>query len=117
MKIAVASEGLDVSQHFGHCSNYNYFTVANGAVVDCQNMPSPGHLCDSMAPLMKELDVGALITGGIGAGAKSAFDAHNIPVVTGASGNARQAVEDYLSGQLTSSSRFCAGHGEPCANN
>ncbi|MEG0072677.1 MAG: NifB/NifX family molybdenum-iron cluster-binding protein [Raoultibacter sp.] len=114
MKIAVASEGLDVSHHFGHCLNYNYFTVADGAVVDCQNMPSPGHLCGSMAPLMKELEVGALITGGIGAGAKNAFDAHGITVITGASGNARQAVEDYLSGELSSSEATCAGHDESC---
>ncbi|MEG0070315.1 MAG: NifB/NifX family molybdenum-iron cluster-binding protein [Raoultibacter sp.] len=97
MRIAVASDGLDISQHFGHCDNYNYYTVSDGVIVDCQNMPSLGHLYGSMAPLMKDLDVGVLITGGIGASAKDAFDAHGIEVVTGATGTARQAVENYLS--------------------
>lgn len=115
MRIAVASNGLDISQHFGHCDNYNYYTVSDGEIVDCQNMPSPGHLCGSMAPFMKDLDVGVLIAGAIGTGVKNAFDAHGIEVVTGASGSARQAVENYLSGSLFSEGALCGNHEEGCS--
>ena len=30
MRIAVASEGLDVSSHFGCCTNFNFYKVENG---------------------------------------------------------------------------------------
>ena len=40
MRIAVASEGLDVSKHFSSCTNFNFYKVENNELVDSRNLPS-----------------------------------------------------------------------------
>ncbi len=46
MRIAVASEGLDVSSHFGCCTNFNFYQVENGELVDSRNLPAKGTFAD-----------------------------------------------------------------------
>lgn len=111
MKIAVASEGLEVSKHFGRCSNYNCYTVEDGEIVACQNMDNPAGSCSQVAPLFCELDISVMMAGKISTKAKSEFETHGIVVVTGVEGNARRAVELYLEGNLDSTERLCAQAG------
>lgn len=108
MIIAIASDGLDVSRHFGRCSSYGCYTVEDGAVVGFQNMPNLSRPCSEMAPLLREVDVDVLIAGNIGAAAKEAFDRAGIEVVTGASGSVRDALEAYLDGELDSDGEVCS---------
>ena len=107
MIIAIASDGLDVSRHFGRCSSYSCYTVEDGSVVGFQNMPNLSRPCSEMAPLLREVDVDVLIAGNIGASAKEAFDHAGIAVVTGASGPVREALEAYLDGDLDSNGEVC----------
>lgn len=108
MKIAVASEGLEVSRHFGRCSNYNCYTVEHGEIVGCQNMDNPAGPCSRVAPLFCELDISVMMAGKISAKAKAEFEQHGIVVVTGIEGNARRAVESYLDGTLSAGEIVCA---------
>ena len=41
MRIAVASEGLNVSPSFGQCSSFTCYTIDRGMIVECQNTPNP----------------------------------------------------------------------------
>lgn len=100
LKIVVASEGFEVSPHFAKCSNYSYYTVINGIITDYQNMPNTEHLCGAIAPLMKELGVNVVLTGGIGPKSLEALKSEDIAVVTGVSGDVRTAVESYVAGIL-----------------
>ena len=95
MIIAIASDGLNVSCHFGRCSSYSCYTVEDGAVVAFQNMPNLSRPCSEMAPLLRELSVDVL-------------DRAGITVVTGAEGTVRDALEDYLEGRLDSTDAVCA---------
>ncbi len=108
MIIAIASDGLDVSRHFGRCSSYSCYTVEDGSIVGFQNMPNLSRPCAEMAPLLRELDVDVLIVGAIGASAKGYFDREGIKVVTGASGSVRSVVDAYLTGNLDSTDSVCA---------
>lgn len=96
MRIAVASEGLDVSNHFGCCTNFNYYKVENNALVDSRNLPSQGHLCGSQANFLRQLEVGVLICGTISQKDIESMNAAGIEVVTGASGRAIDAANNYL---------------------
>lgn len=107
MIIAIASDGLNVSCHFGRCSSYSCYTVEDGAVVAFQNMPNLSRPCSEMAPLLRELSVDVLIVGSIGSSAKGFFDRAGITVVTGAEGTVRDALEDYLGGRLDSTDAVC----------
>jgi len=100
LRIAVASEGLEVSPHFGRCSNYNYYTAENGVIMEYRNLPREGQLCDVGASLMKDLGIDVVITGGIGSTAYELLDSYGISVISGVTGTAREAVDQYLSGNL-----------------
>ena len=43
MKIAVASENKQVTEHFGHCPEFMLFTITDGAITQTETVPNPGH--------------------------------------------------------------------------
>lgn len=96
MRIAVASEGLDVSSHFGCCTNFNYYKVENNELVDSRNLPSQGHLCGSQANFLRQIEVKVLICGTISDKDTDSMNNAGITVVSGASGRALEAAYAYL---------------------
>ena len=96
MRIAVASEGLDVCSHFSCCTNFNYYKIENGEMVDSRNLPSQGHLCGSQANFLRQIDVKILICGSISKKETETMENAGIKVIPGASGRAFQVVADYL---------------------
>ena len=64
----------------------------------------------ALAALLANENVDVLICGGIGAGAINALKAANIKVIGGASGNVRQAAENYLKGSLKVRLNFFCNH-------
>ena len=96
MRIAVASEGLDVSSHFSCCTNFNYYKIENGEMVDSRNLPSQGHLCGSQANFLRQIDVKILIFGANSKKENESMENAGIKVVAGTSGRAFEVVEKYL---------------------
>lgn len=96
MRIAVASEGLDVSSHFGCCTNFNFYQVQNGELVDSRNLPSQGHLCGSQANFLRQIEVKVLLCGTISEKDAESMKAAGITVVQGARGRAITAADNYL---------------------
>lgn len=110
MKIAVACDGKNVSEHFGHCQGFDLFTAEGGKVTGHQFYQNPGHKPGFLPNFLNELGTETVITGGIGGGAIDIFNEKNIEVVSGASGNAAEAVEKYLKGNLKSVGSVCHEH-------
>lgn len=96
MKIAVASDGLDVSLHGGRCTSYMCYTVERGIITECQNTPNSGLSPLRTADFLKKLGVDVFMTYRVEPRFAAAVEAAGIESVTGASGSARQAVEDYI---------------------
>jgi predicted Fe-Mo cluster-binding NifX family protein len=48
MRIAAACEGANVTEHFGHCTNFNIFDVENGVITKSESILNPGHNPASM---------------------------------------------------------------------
>lgn len=107
MRIAVASEGLDVAPNFGTCSSFTFYTVDRGIIVECQNMPNPGLPGPQIAPLLLDLDVRVLIVFAIDFDTATAFCDADIEVVAKASGSARAVAEAYLSRTLSGTDDLC----------
>lgn len=63
-----------------------------------------------MAGLLAGLDINAVICGGIGGGAANALGEAGIEVYSGVSGNADEALEAYLNGELISEGVNCSHH-------
>jgi predicted Fe-Mo cluster-binding NifX family protein len=110
MKIAVASEGGSVSPHFGHCANFNIFDTENGKVTGSVSVGNEGHEHGCVPDFLTSSGVRLVITGGIGGGAAAKLNNLGIDVIMGASGDARQAVEAYLAGNLKSTGTLCSEH-------
>ena len=96
MRIAVASQGLDVSPHFGSCTNFNYYKVENNQLVDSRNLPSSGHLCGSQANFLRQIEVKVLLCSAISPHDKEQMERAGITVISGVSGRATEATMAYL---------------------
>lgn len=110
MRIAVAAEGKNVTEHFGHCVNFMLYDVANGTIVKEESVENPGHKPGFLPNFLADKGVKVIISGGMGQGAVDIFNERDVEVITGASGNARTAVENYLRGELKTTGSVCHEH-------
>lgn len=118
MKIAVASENKIVTEHFGHCINFNIFETENNEIVKVDSIPNPGHKPGFLPNFLNDMGVNVVISGGMGAGAIEIFNEKGIEVIVGARGQAEEAVVAYLQGNLKSTGSVCHdhNHSDECGN-
>lgn len=109
-RIAVASDGKDVSQHFGHCEGFTLAVIEENQVSKVEFEPNPGHKPGFLPKFLAEKRVEVIISGGMGGSAINIFNDNNIDVITGASGNVSKVIDDYLKGELTSNGSPCKEH-------
>ena len=112
MKIAVTYDNGNIFQHFGKTEFFKVYEVEDNKVVSGEVMGSNGTGHGALAGLLAEQDVDVLICGGIGGGAQAALQEAGIELYAGASGDADEAVETYLRGELVSSGANCNHHHE-----
>jgi predicted Fe-Mo cluster-binding NifX family protein len=106
MKICVsASSGsleATVDSRFGRCP---YFVIVDSETMEFKvisnNSINAAHGAGiQAAQTVANMEVNVVITGNVGPNAFNVLSASGIKIVTGASGNIREAVEKYKNGQL-----------------
>ena len=100
MRIAVTYEDGKVFQHFGKTEFFKVFEVEDNKVISSEVISSNGTGHGALAGLLAGQSVDVLICGGIGGGAKQALAEAGIKLFGGVTGNADEAVNSYLSGNL-----------------
>lgn len=100
MKIAVTYEAGTIFQHFGHTAQFKIYEIENDAVKSAEVVDTNGSGHGALAGFLKNLGVNVLICGGIGGGAQMALQEAGIQLFGGVSGEADEAVEALLVGQL-----------------
>ena len=110
MKIAVTYDNGNIFQHFGKTENFKIYEVEDHKVISSEVIGSNGTGHGALAGLLAEQSVDVLICGGIGGGAQAALAEAGVELCSGAQGNADQAVEAYLKGELVSSGANCDHH-------
>lgn len=110
MKIVVAAIGSEVAGHFGHCENFNFYDTENGKIIGEEVVANPGHKPGFLPNFLADRGAKVIISGGMGGGAVDIFNERDVEVVVGASGDAKQAVLDYLSGKLVTTGEVCHEH-------
>ena len=110
MKIAVAYDNGNVFQHFGRTESFKVYEAENGKVTDSQIISAGGVGHEALAGLLADQAVDVLICGGIGGGAQAALAEAGVELCSGAQGDADQAVEAYLKGELVSTGTNCDHH-------
>jgi predicted Fe-Mo cluster-binding NifX family protein len=111
MKIAVSSAGTDldadIDPRFGRC---RYFIMVDPETMQSEALENLGAIAGggagiSTAQMVAGKGVEAVLTGNCGPNAYEVLAAAGIKVLTGVSGKVRQAIEDYKSGKLKTSSQ------------
>ena len=114
MKIAVTYDNGKIFQHFGRTEQFKVYEVEDNKVVSSEVIGSNGVGHGALAGLLSDRSVDVLICGGIGGGAQAALAEAGVELCAGAQGDADQAVEAYLKGELVSTGANCDHHGEGC---
>ena len=110
MKIAVTYDNGNVFQHFGRTEFFKVYEVEDNKVITSEVIGSNGVGHGALAGLLSEQSVDVLICGGIGGGAQAALAEAGVELCAGAEGDADQAVEAYLKGELVSTGANCDHH-------
>ena len=107
MKVAVATEGTTVSQHFGHCRHYTIAEVEDGKVMTKELIDSPPHEPGLLPVFLAERGVDCIISGGMGQRAQELFGEKEIIVIVGASGPVDQVLENFVNDRLATGVNIC----------
>lgn len=110
MKIAVPTEGDNISGHFGKCGSFTIFEIENSKIVKKILLDTSSNQHGLLPAFLANNGVNLVIAGGMGDGAKNNMAKNNVEVITGASGNIKAAINAYLAGNLKSTGAGCSGH-------
>ena len=110
MKIAVTYDNGNIFQHLGRTESFKVYEVEDNKVISSEVIGSNGVGHGALAGLLSGQSVDVLICGGIGGGAQAALQEAGVELCAGAEGDADQAVEAYLKGELISTGANCDHH-------
>ncbi len=108
MIIAVATDGKDVSPHFGRCQAYTMIDVADGKIKSRKQVVNPGHAPGAIPAFLHERGADKIVCGGIGTRARELFGQYGIEILAGIGGSVDEAVEKLLNGMLTGGESMCS---------
>lgn len=123
MRIAISAENnldLDskVAHHFGRCPFFALVEVEGDQIQSVSVIENPyyaAHQPGQVPEFIKEQNATVMLSGGMGGRAIQFFDSFGIETATGASGTVKEAVTEYIAGNLSGTAP-CAesvehGHG------
>jgi predicted Fe-Mo cluster-binding NifX family protein len=109
MRIAISAETNNeleslVAHHFGRCPFFVIVDLEDREVKKVQVIDNPfyhAHQPGQVPKFIKERNADVMLSGGMGGRAIEFFRQFGIETATGASGTVRQALEQYLGGELS----------------
>ena len=114
MKIAIPTNGSMVNQHFGRSESFVIATIEDKKIVNTEEISAIelAHQHQGLADLLVKHGATVVITGGIGGGAISGLKENGLEIITGASGDYKKVIEEYINGTLEDKNVTCNHHGE-----
>jgi predicted Fe-Mo cluster-binding NifX family protein len=108
MRVAVSTDGTQVSPHFGRCPVFTLFDVENGQVTGREVVENPGHVPGRIPEFLQGLGVRCVIAGGMGQRARDLFAQRAITTFVGVTGAVEDAVQEYAGGRLKDGDSLCS---------
>ena len=87
-------------QHFGHTEQFKLYDIEDGKVIKTELIDTNGSGHGALAGVLSAVKADVLICGGIGGGAQMALAENGIKLYGGVSGNADEAVNAFVAGNL-----------------
>ena len=110
MRLAVPCEAGQVCPHFGHAPEFAFFDANpdTGNIEKEETLPAPPHQPGVLPQWIAEQGATIVLAGGMGGRAVERFAQHSVEVVIGVTTvTPREAVEDYLKGNLQAGANPC----------
>ena len=107
MRIAVCYQEGKVFPHFGRTETFKLYETEDRKILSASMLSAGGAGHEALAEVLEEAGVEVIICGGCGSGAEEALTDAGIRVISGAEGDADEAVEAFLAGQLESQGVNC----------
>jgi predicted Fe-Mo cluster-binding NifX family protein len=107
MRIAIATDGDYVAQHFGKCLSYTIFDIDNGEINGKEVVQNPGHEPGLLPKFLNSKGVQCVIAGGMGPRAIGFFNDFGIKTLVGVAGKIEDVIRDYLKGTLKGGQSQC----------
>jgi predicted Fe-Mo cluster-binding NifX family protein len=124
MKIAIPTEGIYISPHFGRCSSFTIAELEEKKVVNKEIIDNPGHESGRIPEFLKSLGVNTIIAAGMGGKAMDLFNNYGINYVLGIDGKVDDIIDSFITGELkggesscdNSSSKDCGSQNSNCSH-
>lgn len=110
MKLAIAAQGDQVAQHFGHCESFVFFDVEDGRIAGQTRVDNPGHKPGFLPNFLADRGAQVVVSGGMGGGAVDIFAERGVQVIVGVEGDVQDAALRFARGQLESTGQVCSAH-------
>lgn len=107
MKTVIATDGQQVSGHFGRCPSFTVITIDNNTLVSRETIANPGHSPGYLPRFFHEMGISCIIAGGMGMNAQSLFSQFGIEQILGISGSIDDVIASYCNGTLTGGESLC----------
>jgi predicted Fe-Mo cluster-binding NifX family protein len=114
MRVAIATEGDFVAQHFGKCPGFTIVDIENGKITSKNFVENPSyksHQPGAVPMFLKNQNIDCIIAGGMGPKAIMMLESFGIKVFVGVTGKFEEVIEAFIKGTLITGESLCE-HGE-----
>ncbi|NLA92897.1 MAG: dinitrogenase iron-molybdenum cofactor [Spirochaetales bacterium] len=105
--VAVAIDKGKISDHFGLCEHFLLFKTDGETIGEPVEKANPGHRPCELPELVAEWGANTIIVGNMGKSAGQNSTEAGLNVIIGAKGDATEAVQALLKGELNSEGDYC----------
>lgn len=115
----VEDNGIDsqISPHFGRCPFFVIAEIEEGQIKSSEMLKNPffpNHEPGQIPAFIHEQNVNVMLSGGMGGRAIQFFNQYEVEAVTGATGTAKESLENYLAGKYTDAAPCSDNHDHGC---
>jgi predicted Fe-Mo cluster-binding NifX family protein len=107
MKVAISTDGGNVSAHFGRCPSFTLVEIENNKVVTKETIANPGHEPGFIPQFLQRQGVQCIVCGGMGMRAQGFFTEYGIQTIVGVSGSIDEVTEKLEKGTLKGGESLC----------
>ena len=107
MKIAISTDGENVSGHFGRCPSFIIVEIEKDEIKSKEIINNPGHHPGFIPEFLHERGVDCIVAGGMGGKAEGFFKQYGIETFVGVTGTIEETLEKIKNGSLESKEGLC----------
>jgi len=108
MKVAISTDGNQVSAHFGRCPSFTIANIEDGQVLSKEIISNPGHRAGFLPEFLHGQGVECIIAGGMGNRASMLFGDSGIKIIIGVTGSVDETIEKLAEGTLKGGESLCS---------